>query len=422
MKNPKKFAATAKCGPVTINIYERRKTVAGKVYTDFSFGDYSTGKRRMRSFADLDEAKRDAQKTAEAILRGEVAVNHLDAKQKLSCVRALDILNPCGVPLDVAAAQYAFARQSLKNVPVSEAVNFYLARHTCVRKPVGEAVKEFIAAKKLCELSKRYIEDLENRCGRFARAFHCELGDLTSEQLKMYFATIKGQPRTHNNELNAISTFVAWAKNQKYLPKDWDDLTAVEKKKERLAETEIFTPQEMAALLKHASEDLLPVITIGGFAGVRSAEIARLEWRQLNFSSRTIEVLANGSKTGSRRLAPLTDNLAAWLTPYASRTGKIWPHSMAYLYEAIELTAQKATVHWKRNALRHSFVSFRLAVVANADQVALESGHSARMLFKHYRELVTEELGHQWFAIAPASGANVIVLSSSNVVAVEKFG
>jgi integrase len=178
----------------------------------------------------------------------------------------------------------------------------------------------------------------------------------------------------------------------------------------------------MAALLKHASEDLLPVIAIGGFAGVRSAEIARLEWRQLNFGSRTIEVLANGSKTGSRRLVPPTDNLAAWLAPYANRTGKIWPHSMAYLYEAIETAAQKASVVWKRNALRHCFASHRLAVVRNADQVALECGHSSRMLFRHYRELVTEELGHQWFGMAPATADNVVVLSTTNVVAVEKFG
>lgn len=104
-------------------------------------------------------------------------------------------------------------------MPVSEAVNFYLARHTCVRKTVGEAVKEFIAAKKQRELSARYIEDLENRCGRFARAFQCELGDLTSEQLKMYFATLKCQPRTHNNQLNAVSTFVAWAGTRRTCPR-----------------------------------------------------------------------------------------------------------------------------------------------------------------------------------------------------------
>src|SRR6478672_11125286 len=88
MKNLKKFAATAKCGPVEINVYKREKIIRGKSYAEYSFGDYSSGKCRMRSFSDLDEAKQEAQKAAEAVLRGEVAVNHLNAKQKLSCVRA----------------------------------------------------------------------------------------------------------------------------------------------------------------------------------------------------------------------------------------------------------------------------------------------------------------------------------------------
>ena len=38
-----------------------------------------------------------------------------------------------------------------------------------------------------------------------------------------------------------------------------------------LVKINVFTPQEMAALLKHASNDLLPVIAIAGFAGVRAA-------------------------------------------------------------------------------------------------------------------------------------------------------
>ena len=44
----------------------------------------------------------------------------------------------------------------------------------------------------------------------------------------------------------------------------------------------------------------------------------------------------------------------------------------------------------KRNALRHSFCSYRLALTQNANQTALEAGHSADILFKHYRQLCTE--------------------------------
>jgi len=43
---------------------------------------------------------------------------------------------------------------------------------------------------------------------------------------------------------------------------------------------------------------------------------------------------------------------------------------------------------WKHNALRHSYISYRVAQIQNVAQVALEAGNSPRMVFSNYRELV----------------------------------
>jgi hypothetical protein len=58
-------------------------------------------------------------------------------------------------------------------------------------------------------------------------------------------------------------------------------------------------------------------------------------------------------------------------------------------------------VPWKHNALRHSFISYRVATVKNVAQVALEAGNSPEMIFEHYRELVTAEAAKGWFAVTP---------------------
>ena len=57
--------------------------------------------------------------------------------------------------------------------------------------------------------------------------------------------------------------------------------------------------------------------------------------------------------------------------------------------------------------MRHSFCSYRMAEVKNAAQVALEAGNSPRMIFEHYRELVTEDEAKEWFGIGPKAAANV---------------
>ena len=51
-----------------------------------------------------------------------------------------------------------------------------------------------------------------------------------------------------------------------------------------------------------------------------------------------------------------------------------------------------------------SFISYRIADVKSADQVALEAGNSPSIIFKHYRELTTEEQAEKWFGILPKEG------------------
>ncbi len=57
----------------------------------------------------------------------------------------------------------------------------------------------------------------------------------------------------------------------------------------------------------------------------------------------------------------------------------------------------------KRNALRHSYISYRLAKIKDTPRVALECGNSPTMIFKHYRELVLPSEATKWFSIRPVS-------------------
>jgi hypothetical protein len=70
-------------------------------------------------------------------------------------------------------------------------------------------------------------------------------------------------------------------------------------------------------------------------------------------------------------------------------------------------------VEWKHNALRHSFISYRLAEIQDTAKVALEAGNSPAMIFAHYRELVTPEDAAAWFAVTPKPADNIITLPHS---------
>jgi hypothetical protein len=73
-------------------------------------------------------------------------------------------------------------------------------------------------------------------------------------------------------------------------------------------------------------------------------------------------------------------------------------------HRQITALAETLKIGWPRNVLRHSFISYRIAIVQSADQVALEAGNSPSIIFKHYRELTTEEQAEKWFSIMPKEG------------------
>ena len=84
---------------------------------------------------------------------------------------------------------------------------------------------------------------------------------------------------------------------------------------------------------------------------------------------------------------------------------------MPELYRDVSALAAKLGIEWPRNVLRHSFISYRLPIVKSADAVALEAGNSPAIIFKHYRELATEEEANEWFSISPMNLAKC----SSNI-------
>ena len=54
---------------------------------------------------------------------------------------------------------------------------------------------------------------------------------------------------------------------------------------------------------------------------------------------------------------------------------------------------------WPDNALRHCFVLYHLALYGDVTKTELQAGHDDKILFKHYRELVTKEDAHEFWSI-----------------------
>src|SRR6266853_1907976 len=226
-------------------------------------------------------------------------------------------------------------------------------------RKVRDVIKELLAARKADHCSPRYLGDLRVRLKRFSEVF--------GEQM--------------------IAAIIA---------RDIDDWL----RSLNVGETE--------RLLRAASVDMVPYWAIGLFAGLRRAEIERLNWEDVRLDDGFIEVKASKSKTASRRLVPIQPNLAEWLAPYRTRRGRICPQNLQkHINDDRDRSQLRA--EWPQNALRHSFGSYHLARFRDAAKLALEMGNSPATIFRHYRQLVKPKQAERYWKIVPAAAGKKVI-------------
>jgi len=409
-----KFPIVVRAGSVGVKIYRTES----RGYPLFQVADFSEGRRRLRGFADLVDAKAEAGRIANRLAAGDVVAAGLGAKERASLSRALELLKPTRVSLEVAASTFAECFQILGGNRLLEASQYFARRHpiSLPKKSVREAVEEMIEAKRQGGLAERSVDDLRSRLGQFAEAFDGPLLAATGDRIQNWLNGKKLSPQSALNFRRVISNFTGFCVRRGYLPKGWDEVDRVERPKVRPSEIAIYRPDEFVRLLASAPVDFLPSLAIAGLAGLRSAEIERLAWEDIDLRSGFITVGAAKSKTASRRIVPICEALANWLAPCAERRGPVWTGDHDGFYDAQQATGKAAGVKWKANALRHSYASYRFAQTMDAGRVAGELGNSAAVVHQHYRQLALPADAAKWFAISPSAAKNVLPLSVASKV------
>jgi integrase len=104
-----------------------------------------------------------------------------------------------------------------------------------------------------------------------------------------------------------------------------------------------------------------------------------------------------------------------WLRPYSEMTGQLVPVAARGKIERVRKAA--GLTRWPINGLRHSFASYRLALIHDAPRVAAELGHTTpQLLYSAYRELVVPAEAERYWKIGPVSAMNVIPLRQTEAV------
>ena len=179
----------------------------------------------------------------------------------------------------------------------------------------------------------------------------------------------------------------------------------------------ILSIEETKRLLKAAlvakQLDLLPAITLQLFVGgLRTEEVNRLTWGDINLENRTVDIspaVGKNRRDGDWRTADIPDNAIEFLLLRKDRTGRVAPDKykdrMSRLHKLAGFQNYNLT---HKNSKRHSFGSYGCKL-RGPSWVQEQMGHNTKPTFlKCYRNAkVTEANAQEYFKLTPSNVGSI---------------
>ena len=381
-KNTDTYPKTISSRYGKVIIYENANRGKWKVYVV----TWSVGRvRNRKSFSDEMLAQNHAETVLEQIANGQPLAGQITASDAL---------------------YFESCKKKLGGVPLMAAVDYYLMMHGST---------DGVGGMELAKVRDAYLKDLEARgnSDRDLKGVKSHLkalcdaisGPITrvkATDIDSFLQSKNCANRTRANMRISICRLWNWAKAKGHIPRNMENAAEASSKykSEYAASPGIFTPDQLALMLAEAEEAWLPYITICAFAGLRQAEACRLTWEDVRLDESAIILGAHITKTNKRRVAHMPENLVAWLKSVdVEKEGSICPASRPN--KETSRAAEAAGVEWVQNGLRHSYISYQMALSRDAAGVAEQCGNSADEIQSSYKANALESEAKRWFSIMP---------------------
>lgn len=349
------------------------------------------GKQHRPRFSTKKEA--DAERKRLMDLHGNVGRGSavLLANKQDEAAQALRLLSPHGASL-------------------IDAAKFYEERYLKFRsdRTFNEYFEDLIQGREDAKRSPRTVESLRDR----TKAFLADHGDSVPRDMspikfvEWFRATSKSRNWSEwtldgtKRKLSQLFLYIIKRSGMDTNPCEMLELPDIPE-----TEVEIYTVVEAVKLL-HCSVlcDLQLYFALGFFAGCRPDREARfLQRRDLYFDTNTLWVPERLGKTASRPL-PMQPVLKSWFDvhlPNIAETDQII--DTTNMRKRIDHVFKAAGVVKRRDALRHSFGSYRYIQTGNKQETIELMGHvnDDRVFDHHYKRLVTKDKADAFWKLTP---------------------
>jgi len=378
------------------------RTINGVKRTDYCvYLGTERGRGRRVYRANHDDAVHFAADYAKRVKACGVLANRLDVEQTLDAANALKTLSDAGCTLTLADV----CRQWL------EARGGAVARVLTCNAALDRYMMRFDASLIYPQQLERSLATLIDRCGA------SPLTALRKDDVAIWLTARFVSPKTYNLNRGYALSFLRWAVKQNIYPRaQFDECSTIEKHKVPYQRPCFFNATTVENIMRWAErqEDadlLVPKFALGFFAGVRTAEIHRMKWRDIRFNDNDIRVESPKGRCGTPpRIVTMSLTLRAWMLKYQLEDAyPVCMDNAAFGRRKQKMCAELGIV-WddaqNRNVMRHTFAGAHVALYRDVFKTANELGHThdVQMLKAHYWSAVEREDAERMMAIMPKEG------------------
>lgn len=164
-----------------------------------------------------------------------------------------------------------------------------------------------------------------------------------------------------------------------------------------------ISPAQMADAVSEAEGWLLTSLLLGGFAGLRTAEMLRMDWADVDADAGEIHVRPGVMKDSggfSERIVDFTPPLER-RRKGLSGSGRLIPVSSRMFYaRRKDFATALGWPNWPDNALRHSFATYHLGMTGNPGVTAFQMGHTSPAMVQRVYAVPARRADWQdWWAL-----------------------
>jgi len=281
-----------------------------------------------------------------------------------------------------------------QDVSIADVWKFYQEHHAKLdTKTLASAVDEYLEVKAEAGRRPKYLENATLSLRRFlqGRENH-SVGKIGPNDVRSFIHGTGGADWSKQTFKKRLNTFFAWAVRQGYANEN--PVEKLESIQVSMPEPEILSVEQCRRLVIAARQidpDYLAYLGLALFLGIRPDECRRLPWSAIDLEGMRVTISADVAKTRDRRIVEINEPAFRILSKVKRKPN----FTTNWKKRAPAVRKLAGIKNWPNDVLRHTAAThFYNAYGVN--KATEQLGHSADIMLRHYRKLVTKEQTEEW--------------------------